>query len=180
MSNESIQSDQAIMRLIVDGDQQALAALYDRYGGGVFSLILQVLNDTGLAEEVTQDVFLRVWHGAEKWDANRGKLSSWLLTIARHAAIDRLRMEKRRYNISDTPLDNMPAKGSEDWAQRRQIKSLLTLIPPEQAELIELSYYGGMSHQDIADTTQTPLGTVKTRIRSGMQKLRKLWLENAD
>ncbi|MAU09556.1 MAG: hypothetical protein CL607_07035 [Anaerolineaceae bacterium] len=180
MSNESIQSDQAIMHRIVDGDQQALADLYDRYGGGVFSLILQVLNDTGQAEEVTQDVFMRVWHGAEKWDANRGKLSSWLLTIARHAAIDRLRMEKRRYNIADTPLDNMPAKGSENWAQRRQIKSLLTLIPPEQAQLIELSYYGGMSHQDIADTTQTPLGTVKTRIRSGMQKLRKLWLENAD
>lgn len=180
MANDSLQSDQEIMRRIAQGDQHALAALYDRYGGGVYSLILQVLNDSGLAEEVTQDVFMRVWHGAEKWDAKRGRLSSWLLTVARYAAIDRLRQEKRQYNVADVPLENMASDSGDSWPQRRQMKALLALLPQEQAQVIELAFYGGMSHQDIADTTSLPLGTVKTRIRSGMQKLRKLWLENAE
>lgn len=172
------------MRRVSQQDQNALADLYARYGGPVYSLALRILENTTLAEEVTQDIFLKVWHQSEQWDPDKGRLSSWLLTITRHTSIDRLRKERRQPNLTLTALDDMPhlasTRGLIDdplWQDGRTLRSLLRQLPPEQVQVIELAFFWGMTHSEMAETLNLPLGTVKTRVRLGLQKLKSLWLE---
>lgn len=175
------------MKRIRNGDQTALRMLYDQYGGAVYSVAYRVLGDHPRSEEITQDVFLRVWGNADLWQARKGKLSSWLMTIARNAAIDRVRKDQRRVDVASTPVDDMPERYIEEqdisrhlWQNGRTLRALIAQLPPEQAEPIELAFFGGMTHQDIADTQAIPLGTVKTRIRLGLQKLRAMWEDSQD
>jgi RNA polymerase sigma-70 factor (ECF subfamily) len=177
-------SDVDLMRRVSRRDQYALSELYTRYGGPVYSLALRVLQNSTLAEEVTQDIFLKVWNQAEKWDPAKGQLASWLLTIARYTSIDRLRKERRQPTQTLTALDDMPhvlaTRGLVDdprWQDGRLIRSLLAQLPPEQVQVIELAFYQGFTHSEIAENLKLPLGTVKTRVRLGLQKLRNLWLE---
>lgn len=177
-------SDVELMRRVSRQDQSALSELYQRYGGAVYSLALRVLHNRTMAEEVTQDIFLKVWHQAEKWDPTRGQLASWLLTIARYTSIDRLRKERRQPALTLTPLDDMPnvlsTRGLVDdprWHDGRLIRSLMTQLPAEQVQVIELAFFQGLTHSEIAESLNLPLGTVKTRVRLGLQKLRNLWLE---
>jgi RNA polymerase sigma-70 factor (ECF subfamily) len=177
--------DLEMMRRIAAHDQQAFIALYDHYGKAVYSLAYRVLQSAVLAEEVTQDTFLKVWRHTTDWDAEKGKLKNWLLTIAHYTAIDRLRRERRQPtlhpdSIEDTDETMLTARNESLWQEGAALRMLLTQIPPEQAALIELAFFQGMTHSDIATVTKIPLGTVKTRLRTGIQRLRELWLESVN
>jgi RNA polymerase sigma-70 factor (ECF subfamily) len=181
------QADIDLMQRVQHGDQQALAALYDRYGGPVFSMALYVLHSRAQAEEVTQTIFMGVWQHAERWDPQRGQLGSWLLTLARYTAIDALRREQRRPALAEAPLDEMPHLAAEPsqvddplWHDGQLLRELLGRLPAEQAQAIQLAFYSGMTHSEIASTLKLPLGTVKTRLRLGLNKLRDWWLEASE
>lgn len=180
-------TDSEIMRRIRRQDQQALSELYTRYGGPVYSIAMRVLRNPSHSEEVTQDIFLRVWEKGEQWDPEKGKLSSWLLTMARHAAIDRLRKETRRPDISDAPLEDMPEIVSRiarvdtpQWQNGQLLREMLGELPDEQSQVIDMAFFSGFTHSQISEQLDLPLGTVKTRVRLGLQKLRSLWQEASD
>jgi RNA polymerase sigma-70 factor, ECF subfamily len=165
-----------------EGDQEALAALYDRTAAQINGLALRILGDRELAEEVTGDVFLQAWRVAASYDANRGSPLAWLLTLARSRAIDRLRsgaVQRRLTNSLDETITVVaPGDGPEGdaaAAQRcRVVKNALTQLGERQRRAIELAYFGGLSHGEIAREIGEPLGTVKTRVRLGMTRLREL------
>ena len=171
-----------LVRRLIEQDQTALSELYQQFGGLVYSIALRVVQNSSLAEEVTQDTFLKVWHQPTTWDPNRGKFVSWLLTITRYTAIDRLRMEQRRPLQNAVELDDLRIgkHGLMDdpaWQDGRLLRSLLERLPEEQIQVIELAYFQGMSHSEMAEYLHLPLGTVKTRVRLGLQKLKALWVE---
>lgn len=171
-----------LIALIAEGDQQALSNFYDQTHRLVFSLALRVLNDRGAAEEVTLDVFMQVWKQARSFDPERGKPVTWLMTIARSRSIDRLRASSWRQQ-EQTPLEdvipfipdyNTPAEAAEISNRRQHVRAALAQLPLEQRELIEIAYYGGLTQQEISAHLKLPLGTVKTRMRSGLIRLREL------
>ncbi len=177
-------SDIELMQQVAREDQDALMTLYERYGSYVYGLALRVLQHSALAEEAVQDTFLKVWRRSVSWDPSKGQLSSWLLTIARHTAIDLWRRERRQMASSSEPLEltlelqNHPANADNaHWFEGQVLRQLLTRIPPEQALVIQLAFFQGMTHSQMADYLGWPLGTVKTRTRSGLEKLRALWQE---
>lgn len=181
VSNDDQTGDAKLMRAVVEGNHQAFLALYDRHAARVHGLALRVLGDPMTAEEVTQDAFLRLWTRADTYNPGRGRLSSWLLTITRRLAIDHFRLEGRRppaWNPSDpeSALEKIPDPASQSEESRwGSLKFALNTLPQEQRSVIELAFYHGMSHSQIAEYQSTPLGTVKTRIRLGMEKLRREW-----
>ena len=183
MSDNAFIDETSLIRLIaLQHDQNALSELYRRYGRAVYSLAFRVVQNNTLAEEVTQDTFLKVWNQPETWDPQRGKLVSWLLTIARYTAIDRLRREQRR--PLGAPLDDiLELVGKREliddpaWQDGKLIRSLIVRLPAEQIEVIELAFYQGMTHTEMAEHLKLPLGTVKTRVRLGLQKLKAMWTE---
>jgi RNA polymerase sigma-70 factor (ECF subfamily) len=170
------------MNRVAGHDQQAFRALYQQYGKMVYSLAYRVLQNTTLAEEVTQDTFLKVWQQRARWDPAKGLLRNWLLTITHFTAIDRLRHERRQPNLHPDSIEDMEemiaSRGDALWQDGSLLRMLLKQLPPEQAALIDLAFFKGMSHSDIASETGIPLGTVKTRLRSGLQRMRDLWLES--
>lgn len=157
--------------------------LYGRYGSYVYSLALRILQDPGLAEEATQDTFLKIWHKSTLWDAQKGQLSSWLLTITRYAAIDRLRKEQRHTSRSTQLMDTLSdptrrsSPGGRLWQDGQLLGELIAQLPQEQAQVIKLAFFQGYTHSELAELLGWPLGTVKTRLRLGLQKLRNLWQE---
>jgi RNA polymerase sigma-70 factor (ECF subfamily) len=187
--NFRILEDRVILRLLVSHQEQALSELYDRYGRLVFSVALNVLTDEALAEEVTQDVFLRVWEKAETFNPELGKVSTWLASVARNRAIDILRSMSKRpegnlagFSIEDA-LD-LPAPGDveeeAELARRQQrVRWAMSQLPEAQRQALAYAYLLGYSHSHIAQALNEPLGTVKTRIRLAMQTLRKLLIEEA-
>ena len=181
VSNPAQPEDALLMRKVSEGDRKAFLALYDRHAAKVFGLALRVIGDPMTAEEVTQDAFLRLWTRAETYNPDRGKLSSWLLTITRRLAIDQFRLEARRplaWNPSnpEKAMEKIPDPASQSEESRwATMRFALDRLPAEQRSVIELSFYHGMSHSQIADYQSTPLGTVKTRVRLGMEKLRREW-----
>jgi len=181
VSNEQQPEDAILILKVAEGDREAFLALYDRYSAKVYGLALRVLGDPMTAEEVTQDAFLRLWTRADTYNPDRGRLSSWLLTITRRLAIDHFRLEGRRppaWNPSnpESALERIPDPASQSEESRwGSMKFALINLPQEQRSVIELAFYHGMSHSQIAEYQSTPLGTVKTRIRLGMEKLRREW-----
>jgi RNA polymerase sigma-70 factor, ECF subfamily len=177
--------DVDIMRRIVARDQQAFRALYQEHGKAVYSLAYHVLQNATLAEEVTQDTFLKVWQHKSQWNPEKGKLRNWLLTIGHFTAIDRLRQERRQPDlypdsIEDMEEESLSTRSETLWQDGAELRFLVRQLPQEQASLIDLAFFRGMSHGDIASVTRIPLGTVKTRLRSGLQRLRELWLESVN
>lgn len=171
-------NDIDLMRRIARRDQHALRELYQEYGRSVYSLTYRILQNVVWAEEVTQDTFLKIWEQGERWDSSRGKLKNWMLTIAHYTAIDRLRKERRQPNLHDEEInDEIAGIGNNPWQEGSSLHMLVDQLPPDQAKLIELAFYEGLSHSQIATQTALPLGTVKTRLRSGLQRLRDIWLE---
>ncbi|MBX7218942.1 MAG: sigma-70 family RNA polymerase sigma factor [Blastocatellia bacterium] len=168
------------IRQIATGDQAALGRLYDATNRLVFGLILRILNDTGAAEEVTLEVYMQVWRQAADYDIRRGTPSAWLLMMARSRAIDRFRagdQERRRAEALDTVTarstnDISPEEQASETERRRMVQTALAELPPEQRQVIELAYFGGLSHSEISEKLSQPLGTVKTRIRLAMNRLR--------
>lgn len=170
-----------LIRGVAGGDQQALATLYDATSRTVYGLLLRILADASAAEEVLLDVYTQVWRQAASYSRERGTPLAWLTTIARSRAIDRLRRGRQEQQRSE-PLDEaVRCAGGisvEDEVSagevRAVVRAALDSLSPEQREVIELAYYGGMSHSEIAAARGLPLGTVKTRTRLGMMRLREI------
>jgi RNA polymerase sigma-70 factor (ECF subfamily) len=176
--------DQVLLRLIARQQQEALGELYDRYGRLAYSLALNATGDASLAEEIVQDVFLRVWNKAETYRPEQGKVVTWLTSITRYRAIDMLRRHAIRpegnravWAEEGPPLasDSMAIEEEVASLQRKQqIHYAMRQLPSEQRQALAFAFFYGYSHSQIAAALNEPLGTVKTRIRLGMQKLREL------
>jgi RNA polymerase sigma-70 factor, ECF subfamily len=170
-------SDAALIRRIVRRDESALAALYDRYAGVLFSVLNRILRDTQAAEEILQDIFYQLWRTASRFDPSRGSLGGWLLVIARNRAISRL----RRHNPAageEIGENSVVVPGNLESAVAREellgrIKSALDGLPQEQRAVLELAYFQGLTHSEIARHTGDPLGTVKTRLRIAVETLKR-------
>jgi RNA polymerase sigma-70 factor, ECF subfamily len=180
-------SDEKLLRLMDQAQTQALSELYDRYGRLVFSLAWHILGELSASEEVTQDTFLRAWENASSYRPERGKVSTWLARIARNRAIDRLRQQQARrenglVSLEDIPFfalsDGYHVEGEVALRQEQQrVRWALGQLPREQSEALALAFFGGFTQEEIARALGQPLGTIKTRLRLGMQKLRRLLSE---
>lgn len=178
------QTDQnlvVLMAEIAQGDQDAFARFYDQTQRLVFGLALRVLNDRGIAEEVTMDVFMQVWRQAANFETVRGTVLSWLMTIARTRSIDRLRASSHLRQENETldavtekaaPAEN-PEKASIYAERQALVREALQQLTPEQRVLIEAGYFEGLSQSELAEKFSLPLGTVKTRVRAAMMVLKK-------
>ena len=171
----------ALIKSVAGGDQSAMTTLYDSTSRLVYGLALRILDDTSAAEEVLMDVYMQVWRQASLYDGKRGAPLAWLTTIARSRAIDRLRsgvQEQMRREPLESASMSTTATSAEDFTiaseMQKLVRSALDTLSPEQREVIELAYYGGFSHSEIAAKLSQPLGTVKTRTRLGMMKLREV------
>jgi len=175
--------DEELMQRLVYRDLRAFRALFDRYGNLVYSAALRVVRDAQIAEDMVQEIFLRIWRKPESYVAQRGRFVTWLTSVTRNRAVDEIRSRGRRFRHETAspeeqerelpaPDTNDPALTAELADQRRLILAALAQIPQEQRQIIELAYFGGFTQQEIAQRLSQPLGTVKTRIRLGMQKLR--------
>jgi RNA polymerase sigma-70 factor (ECF subfamily) len=174
------------MLRVSQGDERALGELYDRYAGTVHSLAMSILRDADEAEEATADAFVQIWTNAASWDASRGSVGAWITTIARTRALDRLRSRKRRERAVErategdeqgtaVPLSDpgvAPDRAAERVELSGNVAKHMAELPHLQRHAIELAFFRGFSHSEIADELGEPLGTVKTRIRAGMEKLR--------
>ncbi|MHB8419302.1 MAG: RNA polymerase sigma factor [Myxococcales bacterium] len=169
--------EEALVRRVADGDSWALRALYDRYAPRLMALALRCLNTRGDAEEIVQETFVEAWRRAREFDPIRGSPGAWLTTIARTRSIDRLRSRAvaGRVRAASAAEPPEPPEGPGEEAARRQaaarVRAALETLPVEQREALELAYFEGLSHSEIAGRTRQPLGTVKTRVRLGMEKL---------
>jgi RNA polymerase sigma-70 factor (ECF subfamily) len=170
-----VSQDLASVTAMKLGDQSALAELYDRYSSVVYAVALRVLGDTGAAEDVLQEVFLQLWRNPGAFDAARGNLGAWLAVIARNRAIDSLRRRKPESDIEDVIVSVAPDLAGEADRSRaaEKIRAVLGAMPAPQRSALEMAYFEGMSHSEIAGKTGEPLGTIKTRIRAGLMTLRK-------
>ena len=174
-------SDEELLAAVGRRDEAAVAALYDRYGRLAFGLAYRILGDQGAAEDVVQDAFLSVWRRAASFQPGRGSVRTWLLSIVHHRAIDRLRGTAGRAR-RDTALEEVdrvvalddPWRDVELTLQRDVLKKGLATLPEEQRRTIELAYFGGYTQTEIAGAMGVPVGTVKGRMRIGLQKLRAL------
>jgi RNA polymerase sigma-70 factor (ECF subfamily) len=175
-------SDEELMARLTYRDMKAFETLYERYGTLVYSIGLRVMGDAHLAEDVAQETFLRLWRAPERYVPERGRFGTWLLSATRNRAIDQVRQRGRRQKretTTEAPQKEPPASEMADPALlaqlsdvRRTVKTALQTLPAEQRQVIELAYYGGYTQQEIAGVLDQPLGTIKTRIRLGMHKLR--------
>ena len=175
--------DEELIQRLFYRDRGAFETVYDRYGDLVYSNALRVLADTQLAEDVTQEVFLRLWRAPERYVAQRGRFLSWLLSVSRNRAIDELRKRNRRLRLEaptspdegrEIPSADAvdPPRAAQLAEERQLIRDAMRELPWEQRLVLELAYFRGLTQQQIADGLGQPLGTVKTRVRLGMQKLR--------
>jgi RNA polymerase sigma-70 factor, ECF subfamily len=177
MSNDDeVRSDRALLDRVAARDASAIAALYDRHSRLLFGLILWILRNRSEAEEVLQEVFLRAWTRIETYDTSLGSPAAWLVRIARNRAIDRLRADRLRSQPADPPAAPMPVETPETAVsseRQRAVERALGTLPAEQRELIEHAYFQGLTQSELAARFRIPLGTVKTRIRSGMMALQQ-------
>jgi RNA polymerase sigma-70 factor, ECF subfamily len=172
---QGIAPDLATVTAMKSGDQSALAELYDRYSSVVYAVALRVLGDAAEAEDVLQEVFLQLWRKPGAFDAARGNLGAWLAVITRNRAIDLLRRRKPETDIEDVIVSVAPdLAGDADRSRAAQkVRSVLGTMPAVQRSALEMAYFEGLSHSEIATKTGEPLGTIKTRIRAGLMMLRK-------
>jgi RNA polymerase sigma-70 factor (ECF subfamily) len=171
-------SDEELVALLHADPQRGIAALYDRFGRLVFSVALRIVQDHGAAEEITQDVFLGCWRHIDAYQSRRGSMAAWLLAIAHNRAIDELRSRRGSEARRSTPYDELRhvAHGDlfENALLRDDVRRALADLPPAQREVIELIYWRGLTRREVAEQLELPLGTVHTRLRLGMEKLRTL------
>jgi len=174
-------ADEELMPLVGRKDPEAFAVLYDRHGGAAYSLAYRIVGERTSAEEATQEAFISVWRSGARFDSTRGSVRSWLLSIVRNRAIDFLRSKagkapKLTFD-DDSALEQRPAaERTEEEALRREtageLRDVLGKLPGEQSKVIELAYFGGFSHSEIAGMLGLPMGTVKGRMRLGLEKIR--------
>lgn len=171
-------SDEALLHAVARADQDALAELYDRFGGAAYGLALRVLRDQALAEDAVQEAFLQVWRSAGTFRPARANAATWVLTFVHRRAVDLVRREERRRTepAEAAPIPTGP--GADEDADRRSkreiVQDALRRLPSEQRQAIELAYYGGYTQSEVAERLGEPLGTVKSRMFTGLQRLRGL------
>ena len=176
--------DAFLLQRIAQEDQISLGILYDQYGRLIYSIAWQILGDSSLAEEVTQDVFIQVWKKANTYDSSQGKVLTWLTSIARHRAIDifrqrKIRPEGRSIAWEDCCEDHQDdsaeiERGMLNFEARKQLQEALSTLPKDQREALSLAYFNGLTQQEIAAQLNEPLGTIKTRVRLALLKLRAI------
>ncbi|HEU4806941.1 MAG TPA: sigma-70 family RNA polymerase sigma factor [Homoserinimonas sp.] len=171
-------SNELLLR-IADGDQQAFSELYDEIAPRVLGLIVRVLRDHAQSEEVTQEVFLEIWQTATRFDPNKGQAASWIMTMAHRRAVDRVRSSQSgrdrdtRIGIRDyNPAYDSVSEAVEISVEHERVEVAMARLSEMQRQAVTLAYYGGYSHSEVAEMLSVPLGTVKTRLRDGMMRLR--------
>jgi RNA polymerase sigma-70 factor (ECF subfamily) len=174
-------SDEALVAAVANADEDALGQLYDRFGKVAYGLAFRVLQDPALAEDAVQEAFLQAWRGAGAYDPERAKASTWLLTFVHRRAVDLVRREERRRTVPIDPVPEPSGSGADEEVvarSRRQIvQDALRRLPTEQREAIELAYYGGLTQSELAEKLGQPLGTIKSRMFTGLQRLQALLAE---
>ena len=167
--------DASLLVLVQRGDESAMASLFDRYSKVVYSVALRVLRDPSAAEDVLQEIFMQIWRNPDSFIATRGSLGGWLAVVSRNRSIDALRRRRPTESVEDVPLAS-PYNLAED-AERNimteRARAVIVLLPAEQRKTLEMAFFDGLTHSEIAEITGDPLGTVKTRIRSALLTLRK-------
>ena len=172
-------SDEAVLALVARSEEAALAEIYDRFGAVAYGLALRVLRDEALAQDAVQDAFLAVWRTATSFSAERGAARTWVLTLVHRRAVDLVRREERRRG---DPLESTPEPASDEltdqqaWLrfERERVQAALRRLPDQQREALELAYYGGFSQSQLAERLGEPLGTIKSRMHTGLARLREL------
>ena len=174
--------DIALVALVARRDERALGVLYDRYSRLAFSLAVRIVGDRALAEEITADSFVNVWRASASYSEERGRFVSWLMSVVRHRAIDELRRlnvrpEGNAVELNEALQTTAQPDGLDDMVdvrrRREVVRSVLANLPAAQRQALELAYFGGLTQQEIAEKTGTPLGTIKTRMRLGLLKMRE-------
>lgn len=165
------QIDADIVPMLVAGETQAIEAVYERYARLAYGLAYRMLNDQMAAEDVVQEAFVALWRHATLFDPGRGHIRNWLLTIVRNRAIDRLRSRPQHREWRNLDDANLAIGGRWDDVDRIQVRKLLDDLPASQRQTLELAYFGGYTHSEIAKRMAVPLGTVKGRLRGGLQKM---------
>jgi RNA polymerase sigma factor (sigma-70 family) len=175
-------SDEALIALVGRGDEGALGALYDRFGRVAFGLAVRIVRDRSLAEDAVQEAFLAVWRSAHSFSPARAKPSTWILTLVHRRAVDLVRKEERR---RADPIDDVAHAAGEATdeeaalrSKRRAVQEALRRLPDDQREALELAYYGGLSQSELAERLGQPLGTIKSRMFTGLSRLRDLLAES--
>lgn len=175
-------ADRSLIARIRDGDHTALAELYDRHGKTVYSIALSILRDPGRAEDVTQDVFITLWTQPERYNPEIGRFAPWFYRVARNRAIDIIR-QRRREVMPEEPAvfdlmlgasDDSPLDAAVARSQAERVRAALGELPEDERTLIELAYFGGLTQSQMAKRLDIPLGTIKTRVRTGLRRLREL------
>jgi RNA polymerase sigma-70 factor (ECF subfamily) len=174
-------ADEELMLVVQDGDPRAFEVLYDRHGGAAFSLAYRMVGTRAIAEDIVQEAFLSIWRSRVRYERARGSVRTWVLGIVHHRTIDALRRnlvhERRRASAEGIEQRHQPDELTEVEAVRRQeareVRAALSALPGEQARVIELAYYGGFTHTQIAEMLEMPVGTVKGRMRLGLEKMRR-------
>jgi RNA polymerase sigma-70 factor, ECF subfamily len=173
--SQAVTPDAELLQRIRRGDEAAMAELYDRFSAVVFSAALRVLSEASQAEDVLQEVFLQLWRNPSAFDANRGSMAAWLAVIARHRAIDHLRRRRPETDFEEVVLSVDP--GLDNQAARSEaigrIRGVMENMSDEQRSAVEMAFFEGLTHTEIAEKTGEPLGTIKTRIRSALIAIRK-------
>jgi RNA polymerase sigma-70 factor, ECF subfamily len=172
-------ADEDLMPLVEVGDAEALAALYDRHGRMAYSLAYRMMGEKQEAEDVVQEAFIKVWRSAGGYRVGRASVRTWILSIVRNCGIDQIRSHARRGKMQEkveasAPTSEPSEAFAETWknTQQEQVREALKTLPQEQLKILELSYFSGYTHMEIAERLELPLGTVKGRMRLGLQKLR--------
>lgn len=168
-------SDAGLLARIAQGDSQAFADFYDRHSSLFYALLLRILRNEREAEDVLQDACLLIWERAAHYDSNLGKPLSWAIALIRNKAIDRLRSVRRQEHLHDEVMDDLVViSETPEWAgdEARLVRRALAELSPEQRQAIELAFFSGLTHLEIAEKTGTPAGTIKARIRRGMMTMR--------
>lgn len=176
--------DAVLLARMAEGDKEALAALYDRYGRSVYGLALQMVADRETAEEITQDVFTSLWRKAGGYQPERSGVRTWISRITRNRAIDELRRRKSRAKLTSLPWEEETAGESraddgELELERQRVRRAVAALPREQRQVLSMAFFQGLSHGEIAGALELPLGTVKTWIRAAMARLRRVLVEEA-
>jgi RNA polymerase sigma-70 factor (ECF subfamily) len=171
----SSEDDAALLALVQKGDEHAMGSLFDRYSKVVYSVALRVLRDPSAAEDVLQEVFMQIWRNPTSFIATKGSLGGWLAVVSRNRSIDVLRRKRPTESVEDMVLASSYnlANDAEQHSMMEKARSVIQLLPMEQRKTLEMAFFDGLTHSEIAEMTGEPLGTVKTRIRSALIALRK-------
>ena len=179
--NSEVSLDATLVRRLLQKDVGAFEQLYDRHSRAIYGLVLRILQQAGTAEEVVQDIFLQLWRNAAQFDVSRGPFVPWLFTLARNRALDTLRLKSERQRRQEDQVDELPPvaaapeyeKVLDEKRRAERVRALMAGLNPQQKKAIELAYFEGLSHTEIAAALKEPLGTVKSWIRNGLLRLKE-------